>query len=47
MAASPGQNTLKPPTNIEANGAIINDAGEVEGYICGETLRRQKGEMIK
>lgn len=28
----PGRNTLKIPTNIEEDGTILNEAGDVDGY---------------
>ena len=29
----PGRNSLHVPTNIEEDGAVVNDDGEIEGYV--------------
>ena len=29
----PGRESLKIPTNIETNGQVINDDGDVDGYV--------------
>ena len=44
-APAPGRTSLKIPTNIEENGAILNDDGDVEGY--HEEEANDKQEVFK